>query len=115
MVTLRLAPDDVAKYKSLGKGYTGILADVLRYAANHPEISFSPPKILQTVIVQLNIRFFQRPICMPLKIRNQQPRAKKSRRCFTAAAINTNNEIKRPFGYSARALSKLFNAWDAAS
>jgi uncharacterized protein (DUF4415 family) len=38
VVTLRLAPDDVAKYKSLGKGYTGIMADVLRYAADNPEI-----------------------------------------------------------------------------
>ncbi|AEF82407.1 BrnA antitoxin family protein [Leadbettera azotonutricia] len=38
VVTLRLAPDDVAKYKSLGKGYTSIMADVLNYAANNPEI-----------------------------------------------------------------------------
>ncbi|MFP3040704.1 BrnA antitoxin family protein [Treponema primitia] len=38
VVTLRLAPGDVAKYKSLGKGYTGIMADVLRYAVDNPEI-----------------------------------------------------------------------------
>jgi hypothetical protein len=26
------------KYKSLGRGYSGIMADVLRFAADNPEI-----------------------------------------------------------------------------
>jgi hypothetical protein len=26
------------KYKALGKGYTGIMADVLNYASDNPEI-----------------------------------------------------------------------------
>jgi len=38
VVALRVKPDALAKYKSLGKGYTGIMADVLNYAANNPEI-----------------------------------------------------------------------------
>jgi hypothetical protein len=28
----------IEKYKALGKGYSGIIADVLTYAADHPEI-----------------------------------------------------------------------------
>ncbi|MDR1894312.1 MAG: hypothetical protein LBQ61_06420 [Spirochaetales bacterium] len=31
-------PDALEKYKALGKGYTGIMADVLNYVANNPEI-----------------------------------------------------------------------------
>jgi uncharacterized protein (DUF4415 family) len=37
-VTIRLIPDCLEKYKALGKGYTGIMADVLNYAVNNPEI-----------------------------------------------------------------------------
>ena len=37
-VTIRLVPDCLSKYKALGKGYTGIMADVLNYVANNPEI-----------------------------------------------------------------------------
>ena len=37
-VTIRLPPDCLEKYKALGSGYTGIMADVLNYAANNPEI-----------------------------------------------------------------------------
>ncbi|MDR3341351.1 MAG: BrnA antitoxin family protein [Treponema sp.] len=37
-VTIRIIPDCLEKYKALGKGYTGIMADVLNYAANNPEI-----------------------------------------------------------------------------
>jgi uncharacterized protein (DUF4415 family) len=37
VVALRLMPDVLEKYKSLGKGYTGIMADVLTYAASHPD------------------------------------------------------------------------------
>ena len=38
VVALRLMPDVLAKYKALGKGYTSIMADVLNYAVNNPEI-----------------------------------------------------------------------------
>jgi uncharacterized protein (DUF4415 family) len=38
VVAIRLLPEALAKYKSLGKGYTGIMADVLDYAANNPDI-----------------------------------------------------------------------------
>jgi uncharacterized protein (DUF4415 family) len=37
-VTLRITPDILEQYKALGKGYTGIMADVLGYAVNNPEI-----------------------------------------------------------------------------
>ncbi|MDR1174596.1 MAG: BrnA antitoxin family protein [Treponema sp.] len=37
-VTIRLVPDCLEKYKSLGSGYTGIMADVLNYVADNPEI-----------------------------------------------------------------------------
>ena len=37
-VTIRVQPDVLEKYKSLGNGYTGIMADVLRLAADNPEI-----------------------------------------------------------------------------
>ena len=37
-VTIRIVPDCLSKYKALGKGYTGIMADVLDYVANNPEI-----------------------------------------------------------------------------
>jgi uncharacterized protein (DUF4415 family) len=37
-VTIRLIPDVLSKYKALGKGYTGIMADVLSFAADNPEI-----------------------------------------------------------------------------
>jgi uncharacterized protein (DUF4415 family) len=38
VVAFRLMPDVLAKYKALGKGYTGIMADVLNYVADNPEI-----------------------------------------------------------------------------
>jgi uncharacterized protein (DUF4415 family) len=37
-VTIRIPPECLEKYQSLGKGYTGIMADVLNYAADNPEI-----------------------------------------------------------------------------
>ena len=37
-VTIRVVPGCLLKYKALGKGYTGIMADVLNYAAENPEI-----------------------------------------------------------------------------
>ena len=38
MVALRMESDALEKYKALGEGYTGIMADVLVYVANNPEI-----------------------------------------------------------------------------
>ncbi|MDR1218983.1 MAG: BrnA antitoxin family protein [Treponema sp.] len=38
VVALRLKPDVLSKYKALGKGYTGVMADVLKYAADNPDI-----------------------------------------------------------------------------
>ena len=38
IVAIRIQPDVLAKYKSLGRGYSGIMADVLRVAADNPEI-----------------------------------------------------------------------------
>jgi uncharacterized protein (DUF4415 family) len=38
MVALRVEPETLEKYKSLGSGYTGIMADVLNYVASNPEI-----------------------------------------------------------------------------
>jgi uncharacterized protein (DUF4415 family) len=38
VVALRLMPEVLAKYKALGKGYTSIMADVLSYVADHPDL-----------------------------------------------------------------------------
>jgi len=38
VVALRVKPDVLLKYKALGKGYTSIMADVLNYVADNPEI-----------------------------------------------------------------------------
>jgi len=38
MVALRMELEALEKYKSLGNGYTGIMADVLNYVANTPEL-----------------------------------------------------------------------------
>jgi uncharacterized protein (DUF4415 family) len=37
-VTIRIAPDVLENYKTMGSGYTGIMADVLNYVADNPEI-----------------------------------------------------------------------------
>ena len=37
-VTIRVVPGCLSKYKALGKGYTGIMADVLSYVADNQEI-----------------------------------------------------------------------------
>jgi uncharacterized protein (DUF4415 family) len=37
-VTIRIAPDVLENYKMTGSGYTGIMADVLKYAVNNPDI-----------------------------------------------------------------------------
>ena len=38
VVALRVKPDALSKYKALGRGYTSIMADVLNYVAENPEI-----------------------------------------------------------------------------
>jgi len=38
IVALRIQPDVLAKYKALGRGYSGIMADVLRIAADNPSV-----------------------------------------------------------------------------
>ena len=38
VVALRIKPEVLSKYKALGRGYTGIMADVLDYVADNPEI-----------------------------------------------------------------------------
>jgi len=37
-VTIRVQPDVLEKYKALGHGYSGIMADVLRIAADDPSV-----------------------------------------------------------------------------
>jgi uncharacterized protein (DUF4415 family) len=37
-VTIRVSSSCLSKYKSLGKGYTGIMADVLDYVVEDPDI-----------------------------------------------------------------------------
>ncbi|GHV12275.1 hypothetical protein FACS189491_04970 [Spirochaetia bacterium] len=38
VVSIRLKPEALEKYKALGKGYTGTMGDVLNYVADNPEI-----------------------------------------------------------------------------
>ena len=38
VVALRVKPEVLSKYKALGRSYTSIMADVLNYAADNPEI-----------------------------------------------------------------------------
>ncbi|MDR3336256.1 MAG: BrnA antitoxin family protein [Treponema sp.] len=37
-VTIRIAPDVLENYKTMGSGYTGIMADVLKYAVDNPNV-----------------------------------------------------------------------------
>lgn len=37
-ITIRVAADILESYKTMGAGYTGIMADVLKYAVNNPGI-----------------------------------------------------------------------------
>jgi len=37
-ITIRVAQDVLEHYKTMGEGYTGIMADVLKYAVNNPGI-----------------------------------------------------------------------------
>jgi len=37
-ITIRVAQDVLENYKTMGEGYTGIMADVLKYAVNNPGI-----------------------------------------------------------------------------
>ena len=44
VVAVRLEPEVVDRYKSLGKGYTSVMADVLDYVSEHPEILYRAGK-----------------------------------------------------------------------
>jgi len=37
-VTIRIAPEVLESYKTMGSGYTGIMSDVLQYAVNNPAV-----------------------------------------------------------------------------
>ena len=37
-ITIRIAPDILERYKTMGSGYTSIMADVLKYAVNNPAV-----------------------------------------------------------------------------
>ena len=37
-ITIRIAPDVLESYKTMGSGYTGIMSDVLQYAVNNPAV-----------------------------------------------------------------------------
>ena len=37
-ITIRVSPDVLERYKTMGEGYTGIMADVLKYAVNNPSV-----------------------------------------------------------------------------
>jgi len=37
-VTIRITPDVLESYKTMGTGYTAIMADVLQYAVNNPAV-----------------------------------------------------------------------------
>jgi len=44
IVALRIQPDVLEKYKALGRGYSGIMADVLKYAVDNPGVLSSAKK-----------------------------------------------------------------------
>ena len=37
-ITIRVAPDVLESYKTMGSGYTAIMSDVLQYAINNPSV-----------------------------------------------------------------------------
>ena len=37
-ITIRVSPDILESYKTMGRGYTGIMSDVLSYAVNNPAV-----------------------------------------------------------------------------
>ena len=37
-ITIRIAPEVLESYKTMGSGYTGIMSDVLQYAVNNPSV-----------------------------------------------------------------------------
>jgi len=37
-ITIRITPDVLESYKTMGNGYTGIMSDVLQYAVNNPAV-----------------------------------------------------------------------------
>jgi uncharacterized protein (DUF4415 family) len=37
-ITIRVSPDVLESYKTMGSGYTGVMSDVLSYAVNNPAV-----------------------------------------------------------------------------
>ena len=37
-ITIRITPEVLESYKTMGSGYTGIMSDVLQYAVNNPAV-----------------------------------------------------------------------------
>jgi uncharacterized protein (DUF4415 family) len=37
-ITIRIAPDVLESYRTMGDGYTGVMSDVLQYAVNNPAV-----------------------------------------------------------------------------
>jgi uncharacterized protein (DUF4415 family) len=37
-ITIRVSPDVLESYKTMGNGYTGIMSDVLQYAISNPSV-----------------------------------------------------------------------------
>ena len=44
-VTIRVTPDVLESYKTMGDGYTGVMADVLKYAIKNPNILAEATKV----------------------------------------------------------------------
>jgi len=44
-ITIRITPDVLEGYKTMGDGYTGVMADVLKYAINNPKILTEATKV----------------------------------------------------------------------
>ena len=38
LITIRISPDVLESYKTMGSGYTGIMSDVLQYAVKNPSV-----------------------------------------------------------------------------
>ena len=38
LITIRVSPDILEKYRTMGNGYTSIMSDVLSYAVNNPAV-----------------------------------------------------------------------------
>ncbi|MCL2244426.1 MAG: BrnA antitoxin family protein [Treponema sp.] len=43
-ITIRVTPDVLESYKTMGSGYTSIMSDVLQYAVNNPSVIYEATK-----------------------------------------------------------------------